>query len=113
MWSEISAKESEDIILEAEKATNPVQVSCFPYPQPNYNALRLREQPPSPSPGRERPDNLLGEARMRFAALFRVCRESTVVCMAMLLDLWTKWAEIVGSVFKPSGKENGPGFGDL
>lgn len=72
---------------------------------------------PSPSAGSEEADNnIFEEARTRFAAIFRVCKESTVGCMAVLINVWLKGVKAFSSVLKPSGKENGPSggkFGDL
>jgi len=98
LWSESSATETEELIQEAEKVTTA---------RPRHS--------PSPLAGREGPDNLLEEARTRVAALFRVCKESTVGCMAVLLNMWLKGVRAVSSVLRPSGKEYGPGgnFGDL
>lgn len=52
----------------------------------------------------------------RFVGLFLVCKENTVGCIAALFRMWLQAINTVSSVFRMSGKENGPGgagFGEL
>ncbi|KAJ7595030.1 hypothetical protein C8J56DRAFT_928239 [Mycena floridula] len=90
LWSDSTAQD--ELIHEAERAS----------------VTRPRTSP-SPVAGREGIDG----ARMTVAALLRVCKESTVGCMAVLIKMWLKSFNAVSSIFRPSGKENGPSGGNF
>ncbi|KAG5648616.1 hypothetical protein DXG03_003227 [Asterophora parasitica] len=96
MWSAMSSSDSEDLISKTE----------------SHSAAKPR---PSPQVGRDPLVNVLEEAKIRLASLFRVCKNSTVDCLGILLDCVHGGMNALLSIFKPSGKEHGPGatHGDL
>lgn len=59
----------------------------------------------------DRPINVLEEAQLRLVSLFRVCKDSTVGCVGLLIDIFHRGIKALAAAFRPSGKENGPGSG--
>ncbi|KAF9051138.1 endoplasmic oxidoreductin [Hymenopellis radicata] len=55
------------------------------------------------------------EAKIREACehVLRVCRDSTLGCMAMVMQLWGKAVGVISSVFYGSSKAGGPLYGEL
>ncbi|KAF8070640.1 hypothetical protein FPV67DRAFT_1488144 [Lyophyllum atratum] len=91
MWSAMSSTDSEDLITKTE------QQSVAGKPQP------------SPQVGHEPLTNAFEEAQLRLTSLLRVCKNGTLCCLEYLLDCVHCGINAVLSVFKPSGKEDGPG----
>ncbi|KAG6828213.1 hypothetical protein H0H92_008786 [Tricholoma furcatifolium] len=89
MWSTMSMEASEDLISKTEHSTGKPQ--------------------PSPRIGHEFTGNVLEDAQVRLASLLRVCRSSTAQCLGYLLDCFHCGLNALMSIFRLSGKENGPG----
>ncbi|KAF9075420.1 hypothetical protein BDP27DRAFT_1257115 [Rhodocollybia butyracea] len=93
LWADMSSTESEQLILEAEKAAIPIPRR-------------------SPTSRGESSNNLFDEARMRVVSFIQICKESTLGCMARIMRMCLQGLHGVSSIFHPSGKENGPGAYD-
>uniref|UniRef100_A0A0W0F0D6 Endoplasmic oxidoreductin-1 n=1 Tax=Moniliophthora roreri TaxID=221103 RepID=A0A0W0F0D6_MONRR len=89
LWSEISPSETQHLILEAERA------------------VAGQARPPSMADVGE-PPNFINASRLRLSALIKSCKESTKACMGTLVEVWLRGIKTVKSIFRPSGKENGP-----
>ncbi|KAK1235593.1 endoplasmic oxidoreductin-1 [Marasmius sp. AFHP31] len=87
MWSEIDSSETEHFKQEAQKVVSGQPTTL--------------EAPP--------PIELTGSLQMRVQSMVKLCTESTTDCLEMVLKMWRKGMRTLGSVFRPSGKENGPG----
>jgi hypothetical protein len=62
------------------------------------------------------PESLLEQAQMRWAFWVRVCRESTLECITMLVEVWDRSIRVLTALFKTSDKEgvlSNPDYGDL
>ncbi|KAL0577628.1 endoplasmic oxidoreductin-1 [Marasmius crinis-equi] len=88
MWSEIDSTETEHLIQEAEKAVTGQRTTVSEVP---------------------RPTDLPGIVRMRVTSVIQMCKESTSDCLRMLLTMWRRGVRTLAAVFRPSGKEHGPG----
>jgi ERO1-like protein beta len=60
---------------------------------------------PSPVAGREQDEKRLEVVLARW---LRVCKESTVGCMGLVVAMWQRGVRALASAFAPSGKERGP-----
>jgi hypothetical protein len=49
----------------------------------------------------------------RLASMFRVCKDSTVGCVSLLVDLFHQWMNVLLSIFKGQKRMAGSTFGDL
>ncbi|KAF9469905.1 endoplasmic reticulum Oxidoreductin 1-domain-containing protein, partial [Collybia nuda] len=96
IWSKVNPTESEQLIHKAEEQVRTGNVSI---PRP------------SPLVGLDHPIDALGGARLRLTSLFRVCRDSTVDCVGLLIDILRRGMNALAAIFRPSGKEHGPGSG--
>ncbi|KAG6866721.1 hypothetical protein C0991_011380 [Blastosporella zonata] len=90
IWSTMSSEDSEDLITKTEHGT-----AGKPQPSSRVGHDPLR--------------NVLDEAQLRLASLFRVCKSSTAGCLGYLLDCFHCGLNALVSIFKMSGKEAGPG----
>ncbi|KAG6903086.1 hypothetical protein C0995_006273 [Termitomyces sp. Mi166 len=90
MWSSMTAEDSEDLITKSEQAT-----AGKPHPSPRVEHDRV--------------GSILEEAQLRLVSLLRVCKDSTVECLGYLFDCFHCGLDALVSIFKLSGKENGPG----
>ncbi|KAI0030957.1 hypothetical protein K488DRAFT_79364 [Vararia minispora EC-137] len=90
MWREASEDESEALKREAENA--------------------LRQPQPSPRAGADRPpaQNLFEELQWRLESLLKMCKDSTVECVGLIMGAAETFASTIGSLFRMSGKEDGP-----
>ncbi|KAJ7496038.1 hypothetical protein B0H11DRAFT_2001621 [Mycena galericulata] len=93
MWKATSEAESEKLIIEAERT-----------------AAAASRPRPSPVVGRE-PDEKRFD--VVFARWLRVCKESTIGCMGLVVAMWQRGVRALASAFAPSGKERGPAGFDL
>nr|GAT43005.1 endoplasmic oxidoreductin-1 [Mycena chlorophos] len=91
MWRATSVEESEQLIVEAERV-----------------AKESSRPQPSPRAGHE-----YDPQEMLLTRWLRVCKESTVECVGMFVQIWLRAVSAVASVFTPSGKEHGPGGYEL
>ncbi|KAI0051924.1 endoplasmic oxidoreductin [Auriscalpium vulgare] len=93
LWRAANATDSAKLIQEAEKA--------------------VKSQPARPSPvvGAEDmpPANLLQGVQRRLAPLVQACKDGTVECASIVVEVLQRVSAVVASVFKGSGKEQGPG----
>ncbi|KAJ7217832.1 hypothetical protein GGX14DRAFT_598179, partial [Mycena pura] len=88
MWKATSTEEGEQMVVEAGRV-----------------ASATSRPRPSPAAGRE--DQRQRE--MLLARWLRVCKESTVGCVSMVVAMWLRAVGALASIFTPSGKEHGPG----
>ncbi|KAK7053481.1 endoplasmic oxidoreductin-1 [Paramarasmius palmivorus] len=89
LWSEISPSETKHLILEAERAV-------------------VGQARPSPSVVVGDARTIGDTANLHLMSLLRACRENTKDCMKVLVEAWLRVIKTVTSVFRVSGKENGP-----
>ncbi|KAJ7346838.1 hypothetical protein DFH08DRAFT_203690 [Mycena albidolilacea] len=92
MWKATSADdgEREKLIVEAERA-----------------AAATSRPRPSPAAGREQDEKRLDVVLARW---LRVCKESTIGCMGLVVAMWQRGMKAVASLFTLSGKDRGLGF---
>lgn len=90
MWSEMSSEDSEDLITK----TN------------HQSAAKPRS---SPQVGHESLANVLEDAQLRIFSLIHLCKNGTVNCLEYLVEFVRYGLNTLLSIFRPSGKENGPG----
>ncbi|TFY81352.1 hypothetical protein EWM64_g2663 [Hericium alpestre] len=93
LWRVASAADSESLIREAENA---LTTEGKPRPSPLVGA----EQPPAA--------NFTEEIRRRLAPLFRACKDSTLGCVGVVMQLVYRVASVVSSLFETSGKDQFP-----
>ncbi|KAJ7772583.1 hypothetical protein DFH07DRAFT_802407 [Mycena maculata] len=93
MWKGTSEAEGEKLIVEAERS-----------------AAAASRPRPSPAAGREPDDKRLDAVLARW---LRVCKESTVGCVGLVVTTIQRALATVAAAFAPSGKERGPGGFEL
>ncbi|KAJ7747358.1 hypothetical protein B0H16DRAFT_1375640 [Mycena metata] len=93
MWKATSATEGEKLIVEAERS-----------------AAASSRPRPSPAAGQEQDEKRLDFVLARW---LRVCKESTVGCIGLVVAMWRRGVVALASLFTPSGKERGPGGFEL
>ncbi|KAF7315463.1 Endoplasmic oxidoreductin-1 [Mycena indigotica] len=86
MWKATSAEEGEQLIVEAERVAKETS-----RPRPSARVGKDFDSP-----------------EMLLTRWLRVCKQSTVDCVGMFVQIWFRAVNAVASVFTPSGKERGP-----
>ncbi|KAF8236586.1 endoplasmic oxidoreductin [Tricholoma matsutake] len=84
MWSAMSRSDSEKLIVETEKG----------------RLITFRQPRPSALVGEQDPANMLGDVQNRLASMIRVCKDSTVGCMSLLVEVFHRGMNVLFSVFK-------------
>ncbi|KAJ6499091.1 hypothetical protein C8R45DRAFT_981077 [Mycena sanguinolenta] len=93
MWKATSVDDGEKLIVEAERA-----------------AAATSRPRPSPVAGTQPNDKRLDVVLARW---LRVCKDSTIGCMGLVVAMWRRALEALASLWTPSGKERGPAGFDL
>lgn len=110
MWRQLEPRESTKIAEKVEESTAAKVRSCL-----NYTALTSSQRDafqahPSPAVHEELPPlSVFEDVQRRLKSLFRVCKDSTVDCISIFSALFWRAVKAVSALFKPSGKEHGPG----
>ncbi|KAJ2922727.1 hypothetical protein H1R20_g14365, partial [Candolleomyces eurysporus] len=95
MWRELDQSESNVIAKHAEEST-----AAKTHPSPAAHD----DLPPT---------NVFEQLRHRLKSIFKVCKNSTVDCIGIFAKLFWRTVNAVSVIFKPSGKEHGPGHKEL
>ncbi|KAJ3880501.1 hypothetical protein F5051DRAFT_399555 [Lentinula edodes] len=90
MWADMGSSESEQLILEAEKAAIPL---------PHFSS------------GVQQRSGLFKVARKRVVTFFHICRKNTIEYVAKLSNLCARGLNRISSILQLSGKDSGPGTG--
>ena len=104
MWQRTNQDESEKLITEAERAAKVRMVEISDPRTP----LTLRQPRTSPAVGSEA--RLWEQAQLRFADIFRICRDGTMECIGYIAGMWRDVVKAMQSVFAPGAKSQGPGY---
>ncbi|KAL1705002.1 hypothetical protein EV121DRAFT_204574 [Schizophyllum commune] len=104
MWQQTNEDESEKLITEAERAAKVGVVGISDPRAP----LTLRQPRTSPAVGSEA--RLWEQAQLRFADIFRICRDGTMGCIGFIAGMWREVVQTMQSVFAPGAKSQGPGY---
>lgn len=62
--------------------------------------ITFRQPRPSALVGEQDPANMLGDVQNRLASMIRVCKDSTVGCMSLLVEVFHRGMNVLFSVFK-------------
>jgi len=93
IWADMSSTESEQMILEAQKAAISIPRRSVGIQQESSN-------------------NLFDEVGKRFAPFIRACKQSTLGCVAKIMKICLQGFHGVSSIFHSSGNENEKGAYD-
>ncbi|KAA1476037.1 endoplasmic oxidoreductin [Dentipellis sp. KUC8613] len=91
LWRETSDADSDELIREANRA-----VAGWPRPSPAVGD----DYPP--------PTNFVEQIQRRLAPLMRACKESTVGCVGIVMQILERVTSAFSSLFGQSGKDQGP-----
>ncbi|KAH9931060.1 endoplasmic oxidoreductin [Epithele typhae] len=97
MWSEANADEEARLLEVARSAINKVPKATHPPPAGQAGA----------------PQDMFSDVLEKLAFWVRACRDGTIECVQGVLDVLSGVVEAVTSVFRLSGKDQGPGRSDL
>jgi len=97
MWAETDTKDSERLIHDVQSAAS----------------TAIHSPRSSPLAGTQlQPRHILDDIRTRIEVWMGVCKEGTVECVSVLLDVWKRCLGALNSLFKMSRKADGL-FGEL
>lgn len=63
--------------------------------------------------GKPYPANVIEDVQNRIASVFRVCKDSTVGCMSLLVEVINRGMNVLYSIFKGQKRMPGSAYGEL